>query len=158
MLLLLLLISFVFIISFVQFKKMLVSLWGDEGIQTAFQRFEKIYLAFSFRISYNCFSSFVLTFSCIGFLFAFQYLFPHSLLQAKWIPADWLGAVFPKQCREDRRSWLRSHTAGILPCFDIVSVGTHLSSLFLNIFLLKIYMGMLFAWCCCLSPVWLKLL
>ena len=29
------------IISFVQFKTMLMSLWGDEGIQTAFQRFAK---------------------------------------------------------------------------------------------------------------------
>ena len=43
---------------------------------------------------------------CNGFVFALIFL------QAKWIPTDWLSAVFPEQCGENRCTRLCSNTAG----------------------------------------------
>ena len=61
------------IISFVQFKTMLMSLWGDEGIQTAFQRFAKVFLllVWKFQGQKNFLLLFLIICNCI---FCFQYL------------------------------------------------------------------------------------
>ena len=84
-------------------------IWGFQG-QMKFL----LFFCFVFLIVCNC-------------TFCFQFcifMFPLTCFKAKWIPADWLSAVFPKQCGEDCCSWLRSHTAGLLPFFCI-SVWTN---------------------------------
>ena len=86
------LISFMWFLSF-QFKTMLMSLWSDEGIQTAFQRciFYPLFYIWGILLTKQTFTFYWLCL-CNGFVFALIFF------QAKWIPADWLSAVFPKQC------------------------------------------------------------